>query len=115
MGPGGADGAVAPDQSPPYRLASQYDRRTFPALWRRPAGGLEILDIGCGAGLLAEPLSRLGAFVTGLDPAPASIEVARAHAAATGAELTYRTGTVEDLAREGASSTSCSRWKSSSM
>ena len=47
-------------------------------------------------------LSRLGAVVSGIDPAAGSIEVARAHAAATGADLTYRVGTVEDLAREGA-------------
>lgn len=67
-----------------------------------PLEGLRVLDIGCGAGLLAEPLSRMGAVVTGLDPAPTSIGIARAHAAATGAELTYREGTVEDLAREGA-------------
>jgi 2-polyprenyl-6-hydroxyphenyl methylase/3-demethylubiquinone-9 3-methyltransferase len=65
-----------------------------------PLEGLNIVDIGCGAGLLAEPLSRMGAIVTGLDPAPRSIEIARAHAAATGAELTYREGVVEDLARE---------------
>jgi len=65
-----------------------------------PLEGLTLLDIGCGAGLLAEPLSRMGARVTGLDPAPTSIGIARAHAAATGAELTYRQGTVEDLAKE---------------
>jgi 2-polyprenyl-6-hydroxyphenyl methylase / 3-demethylubiquinone-9 3-methyltransferase len=67
-----------------------------------PLAGLTLLDIGCGAGLLTEPLWRLGAEVTGLDPAPASIEIARAHAEATGAGPTYRVGTVEDLAREGA-------------
>ena len=66
-----------------------------------PLAGLTLLDIGCGAGLLAEPLSRLGAEVTGLDPAPTSIAVARAHAEATGAKPSYRVGTVEDLAREG--------------
>jgi 2-polyprenyl-6-hydroxyphenyl methylase/3-demethylubiquinone-9 3-methyltransferase len=64
-----------------------------------PLEGLSLLDIGCGAGLLAEPLSRLGALVTGLDPAANSIEIARAHAEATGAELTYVAGTVEDLVR----------------
>jgi 2-polyprenyl-6-hydroxyphenyl methylase / 3-demethylubiquinone-9 3-methyltransferase len=64
--------------------------------------GLSVLDIGCGAGLLAEPLSRLGATVTGLDPAPDNIEVARRHAAETGADLVYRAGTVEEVAREGA-------------
>ena len=66
-----------------------------------PLEGLSVLDIGCGAGLLAEPLARLGASVTGVDPAPGLIAIAQAHAEATGAELTYRAGAVEDLAREG--------------
>jgi len=65
-----------------------------------PLEGLDLLDIGCGAGLLSEPLSRLGARVTGLDPAPTSISIARAHAEATGAPAAYRCGAVEDLARE---------------
>jgi 2-polyprenyl-6-hydroxyphenyl methylase/3-demethylubiquinone-9 3-methyltransferase len=72
-----------------------------PASDEPPLVGLSVLDIGCGAGLLAEPLSRLGASVTGLDPAPGNIEVARRHAIETGAELAYRAGTVEELAREG--------------
>ena len=76
--------------------------RRFQSQGTAPLQGLSILDIGCGAGLLSEPLSRLGARVTGLDPAPASIAAARAHAEATGAELTYRTGTAEELAAEGA-------------
>jgi len=62
--------------------------------------GLSILDIGCGAGLLAEPLARMGADVVGLDPATGSIEVARRHAEETGAELTYRAGTLEELGAE---------------
>ena len=66
-----------------------------------PLAGLSLLDVGCGGGLLSEPLSRLGAEVVGLDPAPTSIEIARAHAAATGARVSYRVGTVEDLAKEG--------------
>ena len=65
-----------------------------------PLAGLSILDIGCGAGLLAEPLSRLGADVTGLDPAPGNIDVARRHAEETGATLTYRAATLEQLALE---------------
>jgi 2-polyprenyl-6-hydroxyphenyl methylase/3-demethylubiquinone-9 3-methyltransferase len=65
-----------------------------------PLAGLAILDIGCGAGLLAEPLARLGADVTGLDPAPGNIEVARRHAEETGARLTYRAATLEQLALE---------------
>jgi 2-polyprenyl-6-hydroxyphenyl methylase/3-demethylubiquinone-9 3-methyltransferase len=68
-----------------------------------PLEGLAILDIGCGAGLLAEPLARLGAQVTGLDPASGNIEVARRHAADTGAEVSYRAATLEQLASESAS------------
>jgi len=68
-----------------------------------PLAGLGILDIGCGAGLLAEPLARLGANVTGLDPAPGNIEVARRHAAETGVSVAYRASTLEQLARERAS------------
>jgi 2-polyprenyl-6-hydroxyphenyl methylase/3-demethylubiquinone-9 3-methyltransferase len=76
--------------------------RRFHAQGPAPLEGRTLLDIGCGAGLLSEPLSRLGAVVTGLDPAPSAIAAARAHAEATGAELTYRAGTVEELAAEGA-------------
>ncbi|CAN8018778.1 unnamed protein product, partial [Ixodes persulcatus] len=46
----------------------------------KPLAGLRILDVGCGGGLLSEPLARLGATVTGIDPTPGCIEVARAHA-----------------------------------
>src|SRR5580692_1715920 len=67
-----------------------------------PLAGLTLLDVGCGAGLLAEPLSRLGADVVGLDPAEESIAVARAHAETTGARLAYRVGVAEDLVAEGA-------------
>jgi 2-polyprenyl-6-hydroxyphenyl methylase/3-demethylubiquinone-9 3-methyltransferase len=49
-----------------------------------PLAGKTALDVGCGAGLLAEPLARLGARVTGLDAAPENIGAARAHAAAVG-------------------------------
>jgi len=65
-----------------------------------PLAGLSLLDIGCGGGLVAEPLARMGADVTGFDPAPESIAVARAHAEATGARLSYRAGLVEDLVVE---------------
>lgn len=67
---------------------------------RRPLPGKRALDVGCGGGILTEPLARLGADVTGLDASPASIEAARAHAAAAGLSITYRTGTVEALAAE---------------
>jgi 2-polyprenyl-6-hydroxyphenyl methylase / 3-demethylubiquinone-9 3-methyltransferase len=65
-----------------------------------PLAGLSVLDIGCGGGLLSEPLARLGAKVTGLDPAPGNIEVARGHATETGADLSYRAATLEQIARE---------------
>jgi 2-polyprenyl-6-hydroxyphenyl methylase / 3-demethylubiquinone-9 3-methyltransferase len=77
--------------------------KTSPPPDEPPLSGLTILDIGCGAGLLAEPLSRLGAEVTGLDPAPGNIEAARRHAEETGAKLSYRAATLEQLADEGAS------------
>jgi 2-polyprenyl-6-hydroxyphenyl methylase / 3-demethylubiquinone-9 3-methyltransferase len=64
---------------------------------RRPLDGKSALDVGCGAGLLAEPLARLGARVTGLDAAPEVIAVARDHAAAQGLEIDYRVGSVEKL------------------
>lgn len=62
--------------------------------------GLSILDVGCGAGLLSEPLSRMGAEVLGLDPAPGNVALARRHAQETGACATYRSGSVEELAQE---------------
>jgi 2-polyprenyl-6-hydroxyphenyl methylase/3-demethylubiquinone-9 3-methyltransferase len=64
--------------------------------------GLNILDVGCGGGLISEPLTRLGARVTGLDPAPENIEAARRHAAGQGLEIRYRAGRIEELAAEGA-------------
>lgn len=57
-----------------------------------PLGGRTALDVGCGAGLLTEPLARLGAAVTGIDAAPESIAVAEAHAAASGLAIDYRAG-----------------------
>jgi 2-polyprenyl-6-hydroxyphenyl methylase/3-demethylubiquinone-9 3-methyltransferase len=56
-----------------------------------------VLDVGCGAGLLAEPLARLGGRVTGLDASPEVINVAREHAAAMGLEIDYRAGDVQEL------------------
>lgn len=63
--------------------------------------GLSVLDIGCGAGLLCEPLARLGASVTGIEPAAETIAVARAHAEDAGLAIDYRIGLAEDLAAEG--------------
>lgn len=67
----------------------------------RPLEGLSLVDIGCGGGVLSEPLARLGATVTGLDPAPANIAVAGAHAAKAGLSIDYRGETIEALVAEG--------------
>src|SRR3954453_3399585 len=64
---------------------------------RTPLVGKSALDGGCGPGLLAEPLARLGATVTGIDASPDVIEVAREHAAAMGLEIDYRAGDVQAL------------------
>ena len=67
----------------------------------RPLDGLRFLDIGCGGGLLCEPMARLGATVVGVDPAERNIEVARLHAAQSGLEIDYRATTAEALAEAG--------------
>ncbi|WP_425475264.1 bifunctional 2-polyprenyl-6-hydroxyphenol methylase/3-demethylubiquinol 3-O-methyltransferase UbiG [Sphingomonas silueang] len=63
-----------------------------------PLAGRRALDVGCGAGLLAEPLARLGASVTGVDAAPENIGAAAAHAAAAGLDIEYLAGGVEAVA-----------------
>ena len=63
----------------------------------RRSTGKTALDVGCGAGLLAEPLARLGAKVTGIDASAEVIAVAREHAQAMGLEIDYRAGDVEEL------------------
>jgi 2-polyprenyl-6-hydroxyphenyl methylase/3-demethylubiquinone-9 3-methyltransferase len=64
---------------------------------RTPLAGRSALDVGCGAGLLSEPLARLGARVTGIDASPEVIAVARDHAARMGLEIDYRAGDVQEL------------------
>ena len=64
---------------------------------RRPLDGKTALDVGCGAGLLTEPLARLGAVVTGIDASPEVIAVARDHAGASGLDIDYRAGDVQQL------------------
>lgn len=64
---------------------------------RNPLTGKTALDVGCGAGLLVEPLARLGAKVTGIDATPAVIAVAREHAAAMALDIDYRVGDVQEL------------------
>jgi len=65
-----------------------------------PLAGKRVLDVGCGAGLLCEPLARMGGAVTGLDAAPENIAAAAAHAAAGGLSIDYRAGSVEHLTGE---------------
>ena len=67
----------------------------------RPLAGKRALDVGCGAGLLAEPLARLGAVVTGVDAAPENIAVASAHAAGAGLGIDYRCGDLAGLGLSG--------------
>jgi len=80
------------------QIASQYHRDLKTA---NPFAGLRILDIGCGGGLLSEPMARLGATVVGADAAPRNIPVAQVHAAAQGLTIDYRHTTAEDLAAAG--------------
>ncbi len=85
----------------PVRLA--YIRERVDGHWStdshdmRPLTGKRVLDVGCGAGLLCEPLARLGGEVTGIDATPANIDVARAHAATGGFAIDYRAGSVEHM------------------
>jgi 2-polyprenyl-6-hydroxyphenyl methylase/3-demethylubiquinone-9 3-methyltransferase len=69
----------------------------------RPFEGLNLLDIGCGGGLLSEPMARLGFAVTGADASERNIGTARAHAAQSGLAITYRAASAEQLAAEGLS------------
>ena len=69
----------------------------------KPFQGLSLLDIGCGGGLLSEPMARIGFTVLGVDPSEKNVRTARAHAVGTGLSLDYRTATAEALAAEGAS------------
>lgn len=68
---------------------------------RRPFDGLRFLDIGCGGGLVSEPMTRLGAKVTAVDASDANIKTAMTHAAQSGLDIDFRAGTVEDLIEAG--------------
>jgi 2-polyprenyl-6-hydroxyphenyl methylase/3-demethylubiquinone-9 3-methyltransferase len=73
-----------------------------PAAGQRPFEGLNVLDIGCGGGILSESVAELGARVTGTDVTDKNVRVASIHAEWTGLEIDYRVATVEDLAGAGA-------------
>ncbi|MEI4232651.1 bifunctional 2-polyprenyl-6-hydroxyphenol methylase/3-demethylubiquinol 3-O-methyltransferase UbiG [Roseovarius sp. D22-M7] len=80
------------------QIAAEFDRELGV---RAPFAGLRMLDVGCGGGLLAEPLARLGADMVGVDAAPGTIPVAEVHAAQSGLRIDYRHATAEDLAAGG--------------
>ena len=89
----------------PVRLG--FVRAAIDAHWSsdslgvRPLAGKRALDVGCGAGLLCEPLARLGAAVTGVDAAAENIAVASAHATGAGLSIDYRCGDVGELGLAG--------------
>ena len=90
----------------PVRIGYIRDRAA--THWQRdplsgaPLQDLSVLDIGCGGGLLSEPMARLGARVTGVDAAARNIRVASQHAGKQGLEIDYRQGAAEALAEAGA-------------
>src|SRR5262245_27245982 len=94
-----------------FKVAHAFNRvrvahvsRRLPGLLRpergsaHPLGGLKIIDVGCGAGLVTEPISRLGGDVLGIDAAERNVSVAERHARLTGASVRYRHALVEDCA-----------------
>ncbi len=89
----------------PVRLGYIRDRAS--THWRRdalseaPLRGLSLLDIGCGGGLICEPMARLGAQVTGIDAAERNVATATAHAGGQALEIDYRPTTAESLAGSG--------------
>ncbi|GAB5470617.1 MAG: bifunctional 3-demethylubiquinone 3-O-methyltransferase/2-octaprenyl-6-hydroxy phenol methylase [Rhodospirillales bacterium] len=91
----------------PARLTFLRDKlsalRPVKAKSMTPLAGLELLDLGCGAGLVSEPLARLGAEVTAVDASAEVLAVARAHAEAQGLAIDYRNSTAESLVEQGAS------------
>ena len=80
------------------QVCARFAREPFA---RAPFKGLRILDIGCGGGLLCEPMARLGAEIVGVDPSEKNIKTATVHAAEMELAIDYRTGTAEDLAADG--------------
>ena len=80
------------------QIAAEFDRDLKV---HAPFAGLRLLDIGCGGGLLAEPMARLGADVVGADAAERNIPVAQVHAEQSGLDIDYRHTTAEDMAAAG--------------
>lgn len=87
----------------PARLTFLRDRfaARFGRSGRGAFEGLSLIDVGCGGGLIAEPMRRLGFTVTGVDASAENVGTARAHAAQMGLEIAYRAATAEQMAEEG--------------
>lgn len=83
-----------------YVLNQIYTHTRRKAESSLPLKGLKILDIGCGGGLITEPLARLGGGITGIDASEATIEVARRHARSSGLAIDYHMSSIEDLAKK---------------
>jgi len=77
------------------QIAARFARDPFD---RQPYAGLDVLDIGCGGGLLSEPMARLGARITAIDPSPSNIKTAMVHASEQGLDIDYLVATAEELA-----------------
>src|SRR5207248_526080 len=82
------------------QVTARFGRDPFD---RYPFAGLRLLDIGCGGGILSEPMARLGATVCGVDPSDRNIKTGQAHAADQEIEIDYRVATAEDLLAAGES------------
>ena len=80
------------------RLCAHFDRDSRPL---QPFAGLSLIDLGCGGGLAAEPMARLGFRVTAIDASPEAIAAARTHAEAVGLAIDYRVATAEETAAGG--------------
>jgi 2-polyprenyl-6-hydroxyphenyl methylase / 3-demethylubiquinone-9 3-methyltransferase len=77
------------------QITARFARDPFD---RRPYAGLDVLDIGCGGGLLSEPMARLGARIIAIDPSPKNIKTAIVHASEQGLDIDYLVATAEELA-----------------
>ena len=102
-----ADGPMAPLHRL-NRPRMQYSREKLCAHFKldgsdlRPLSGLNVLDVGCGGGLLSEPFARMGASVMGIDAGEDNIAAAKAHAESVGLDVDYRAMPAEELAATGA-------------
>jgi 2-polyprenyl-6-hydroxyphenyl methylase / 3-demethylubiquinone-9 3-methyltransferase len=84
------------------QIAAHWPERQQAQASTQPLTGIRMVDIGCGGGLLSEPLARMGATMLGIDASEKNIAIASTHAASSGIAVEYRATTAEDLAAQGA-------------